>query len=171
MKKRLVFTTFLALVAALALQVPASETSAHGPPPEVRPVYLALGDSLAFGIGASDPATTGYVPLFYDDLRSALPDHFDSKFLMLENLAVGGPGAPAGGETTTTMIAGGQLDAALAELTARNNNPRPVDDVRVMVHLHQSAPDNRPCTGGGVVGAFVTARMVRMNHDAPPAGA
>jgi lysophospholipase L1-like esterase len=132
MKKRLVFTTFLALVAAFALQVPASETSAHGPPPQVRPVYLALGDSLAFGVGASDPATTGYVPLFYDDLRSALPDHFDGEFLMLENLAVGGPAAPPGGETTTSMIAGGQLDAALAELTARNNSPRPVDDVRVV---------------------------------------
>jgi len=145
MKKRLVFTTFLALVAAFALLIPAGETAAHGPPPEERPVYLALGDSLAFGIGASDPATTGYVPLFYDDLRSPAepgeddsddgdsgPDAFGSKFLMLENLAVGGPAAPPGGETTTTMIAGGQLDAALAELTARNSNPRHADDVRVV---------------------------------------
>ena len=132
MKKRLVFATFLAIVAAVALQLPASGTSASGPPPEARLVYLALGDSLAFGIGASDPATTGYAPLFYDDLRSSLPGHFDGGFLMLENLAVGGPAAPPGGETTTSMIAGGQLDAALAELTARNGNPRPVDDVRVV---------------------------------------
>jgi len=132
MKKRLVFATFLAIVAAVVLQLPASGTSASGPPPEARLVYLALGDSLAFGIGASDPATTGYAPLFYDDLRSSLPGHFDGGFLMLENLAVGGPAAPPGGETTTSMIAGGQLDAALAELTARNGNPRPVDDVRVV---------------------------------------
>ncbi len=61
-----------------------------------------------------------------------MPDAFSRKFLRVTNLGVGGPGAPAGGETTGTMIAGGQLDAAVAELTTRNGNARPVDDVRVV---------------------------------------
>ena len=30
--------------------------------------YLALGDSLAEGVGASDPETTAYVPLFHQFL-------------------------------------------------------------------------------------------------------
>jgi len=33
-------------------------------------VYLALGDSLTFGAGASDPATKGFVPLFRNFLES-----------------------------------------------------------------------------------------------------
>jgi lysophospholipase L1-like esterase len=34
-------------------------------------VYLALGDSISFGAGASDPATKGFVPLFRNFLESA----------------------------------------------------------------------------------------------------
>src|SRR5574341_385017 len=94
--------------------------------PDNTPEYLALGDSLAFGIGASDP-DAGYVTQVHNYLRQALdpgtadppplgavPDAFNARFLGLANLGVGGPGAPPGGETTATMIAGGQLAAAVA---------------------------------------------------------
>ena len=145
MKKLLLLTVIPAFVAVLALGSGSGDASAKGSPHHVRPEYLALGDSLAVGVGASDPATTGYVPQFHVYLRATLnpghasPAHRDHgprscthKFLRLENLAVGGPGAPPGGETTGTMIAGGQLDAAVAELIARNGNARRVDDVRVV---------------------------------------
>jgi hypothetical protein len=33
-------------------------------------VYLAVGDSIAAGEGASDPASTAYVPLFHQFLQS-----------------------------------------------------------------------------------------------------
>ncbi len=145
MKKLLPLTLMLAAVAILAMKGEGSSASATGPPVEIRPEYLALGDSLAVGIGASDPTSTGYVPLFHSYLGdavdpgrakpaplSSVPDAFNRKFLRLANLGVGGEGAPPGGETTDSMIAGGQLDAALAELSARNGNARPVDDVRVV---------------------------------------
>ena len=48
---------------------PAAAASDDGQPPLGRPVYLALGDSVAAGVGASDPAVTGYVPRLYDLLR------------------------------------------------------------------------------------------------------
>lgn len=145
MKKLLLLTMIPAVVGILALQGEGSGALGTGPPVGVQPEYLALGDSLAVGIGASDPANTGYVPLFHSYLGDAIdpgranpvplssvPDAFNRKFLHLTNLGVGGEGAPAGGETTASMIAGGQLDAALAELSARNGNATPVDDVRVV---------------------------------------
>lgn len=145
MKKLLLVTVIPALLAMIAFQNGGGDASAQGPPSAVTPEYLALGDSLAFGVGASDPATTGYVPQVHGYLRGAVdpgaaspppldsvPDAFSRKFLRLTNLGVGGPGAPAGGETSGSMIAGGQLDAAVAELTTRNGNAMPVDDVRVV---------------------------------------
>jgi lysophospholipase L1-like esterase len=145
MKKLHIIVAISVSVGVLTLNGVAGGASATGPPTEVRPQYLALGDSLAVGVGASDPATTGYVPRFHGHLADALdpghanpppldfvPDAFNRKFLRLTNLAVGGPGAPPGGETTSSMIAVGQLDAAIAELVARNGNATPVDDVRVV---------------------------------------
>jgi lysophospholipase L1-like esterase len=75
-----------------------------GPPPN----YLALGDSLAVGVGATDAATGGYVPRFHAYLQSE--DGLDTE-VVLNNLAVSG-------ETSDSFITDGQLEAALAELTA-----------------------------------------------------
>ena len=72
-------------------------------------VYVALGDSLAFGIGATDPATTGYVPLFFEFLE----DEGDVE--VLTNLSV-----PA--ETSGSMISGGQLAAAVATIADPDND-------------------------------------------------
>ena len=128
-----------AAVAASALVLATGFAQASGRPEGPGPATLALGDSLAVGVGASDPATTGYVPQVHAYLGTALdpgradpdpldavPDAFNRKRLELVNLGVSG-------ETTSTMIApGGQFDAALATLAARNGNATPVDDVRVV---------------------------------------
>ncbi len=66
-------------------------------------VLLALGDSIAAGSGASDPATTSYVGLVAEALRS----EFDAE-LTIESLATGGP--------TTQGLIDEQLEPALALL-------------------------------------------------------
>ena len=68
--------------------------------------YLALGDSLAVGIGAKIPANDGYVPRLRLLLEANLGPEQD---LNLINLAVSG-------ETTHSMIINGQLDDAIAEV-------------------------------------------------------
>ena len=66
-------------------------------------VYVSLGDSVAAGSGASDPATTSYVGLVAEALRAKFGDT-----LTVESLATGGH--------TTQMLIDGQLDAAVALL-------------------------------------------------------
>jgi lysophospholipase L1-like esterase len=98
------------------------------PAPIGRPLYLALGDSLAAGVGASDPTVTGYVPQLYELLRQQLAcqpaGRPSCRSLALRNLGVGGA-------TSTTLIAT-QLPAAVAELQARNNDRNPHNDVKVV---------------------------------------
>ncbi len=66
-------------------------------------ILLALGDSIAVGSGASDPATTSYAGLVAEALRST----FDAE-LTVESLAAGGP--------TTQGLIDEQLEPALALL-------------------------------------------------------
>ena len=66
-------------------------------------VLLALGDSIAAGSGASDPATTSYVALVAEAVRSTLDTD-----LTVESLATGGP--------TTQGLIDEQLEPALALL-------------------------------------------------------
>jgi lysophospholipase L1-like esterase len=98
------------------------------PAPIGRPLYLALGDSLAAGVGASTPTVTGYVPRLYELLRQQLAcqpaGRPSCRSLALRNLGVGGA-------TTTTLLAT-QLPAAVAELQARNHDPNPHNDVKVV---------------------------------------
>ena len=98
------------------------------PAPIGRPLYLALGDSLAAGVGASNPTVTGYVPQLYELLRQQLAcqpaGRPSCRSLALRNLGVGGA-------TSTTLLAT-QLPAAVAELQARNHDPNPHNDVQVV---------------------------------------
>jgi lysophospholipase L1-like esterase len=115
-------------VLLLVLSGPASAAD-HGQPPLAhRPLYLALGNSVAVGVGASDPAVTGYVPVFHDLLRGELacrPSHRPGcRKLALDNLAVGG--------ATSTTLVRDQLPEAIAELQARNHDRRPKNDVKVI---------------------------------------
>ena len=66
-------------------------------------VLLALGDSIAAGSGASDPATTSYVALITEAVRSMLDTD-----LTVESLATGGP--------TTQDLIDQQLEPALVLL-------------------------------------------------------
>lgn len=85
------------------------------------PLYIALGDSLAAGDGASDPSSTAYVPLFHEYLREALeiPD------LALINLG-------DGGDTSAELIEHGHLAKAVDEIRARNSDESPDNDVQVV---------------------------------------
>jgi lysophospholipase L1-like esterase len=115
----------LVLVAGLGLAVPVAATAAAAPPEPA--VYLALGDSVAAGVGAVPSAENGYVPVLHETLvagRHCGQGTGVGCRLGLINLAQ--PGA-----TTTTLISG-QLPAAVDLLTARRTTPTPVDDVRLV---------------------------------------
>jgi lysophospholipase L1-like esterase len=100
-----------------------SPTSAVAGSPEAAaaPIYIALGDSLAVGDGASDPSSTAYVPQFHQYLRQALgiPD------LALMNLG-------HGGDTSADLIEHGHLAEAVSEIRARDFDESPVNDVQVV---------------------------------------
>jgi lysophospholipase L1-like esterase len=121
----------LALATAVGLAVTVVSTaSAEGADPASRPEpspYLALGDSVAAGVGAQPPAERGYVPVLYTSLTGARHCGKGQALgcrLDLTNLAV--PGA------TTSTLLGDQLPAAERILQERNQNARPVDDVRLI---------------------------------------
>ncbi len=105
----------VAAFAALATVVPSS--AATDGPARAQRVYLALGDSLAYGTVAGAPANEpyGYVPRLLPFF--SLP--FNGDVDKLENLA-------KGGETSASFIDNGQLDQALVVI----NDPR--SDVRIV---------------------------------------
>ena len=108
MNRKPVVLTLVALL-ALAVGLPAAPAAAAEPE---GTVYLALGDSLGWGYGATDPLETAYVPHFYRFLQG--DSH--SRARELVNLSVGG-------ETSESFITGWldpgplrtpQLDQAIA---------------------------------------------------------
>ena len=106
-----------------ATSVTASEHDAKLPRPDLEasaPVYLALGDSLAFGAGATDPVTSGYVPLVHDGLRASRQCP-GCDGLQLLNLAENG--------ATTETLQETQLPAALSIIEARNSDDDRTNDV------------------------------------------
>ena len=107
----------LAALLALAIGLPAVPAAADEPE---GTIYLALGDSLAWGEGATDRFETAYVPHFYRFLRG--DSH--SRARELVNLAVGG-------ETSESFITGWldpgpqrtpQLNQALAVIADPNTD-------------------------------------------------
>jgi lysophospholipase L1-like esterase len=122
-----VFSRVAVLAATLLITL-----AAAAPAMAAKPVHLALGDSWAFGFGATVPSEGGYVAL----LNQALQSEFDcspsdnSKTgqacsqLELNNIAV--PGA-----TTPTLIAN-QLPTAVQLLEGRNSDSNPRDNVEVV---------------------------------------
>jgi lysophospholipase L1-like esterase len=109
-----------ALVAAL-LATPAMAAAPS------RPLYLALGDSVAAGVGAQPPATEGYVPELHDLLAAEVPcGNGQALGCRLDLLNIAEPGA-----TTTTLLAR-QLPSAVSIITQRRATPTPVDDVRLI---------------------------------------
>ena len=122
MKRVLLFLLVPALVAAFTLT--SDTTYSKGPPDKVLPEYLALGDSLGVGVGASDPATLGYVPLFRDFLESKKGLDKKGTELFLNNLSIGG--------ATSSSLILQQLSPAVAELEDRNGDKNKKNDVEVV---------------------------------------
>jgi lysophospholipase L1-like esterase len=121
------------MAALLTMAVAAAPAAAE------KPVQLALGDSWAFGFGATVPSEGGYVPR----LHTALQQQFDCSpsdnpkpgqgcDLELVNLAVGG--------ATTPTLTANQLPSAVSLLESSNGNSNPRDDVEV-VTLHIGGND------------------------------
>src|SRR2546425_3746049 len=94
----------LMLVAAILALAAACSSSVERKP--LTGVYLALGDSLSAGNGASDRSTTAFVPL----VHKALGPNVE-----LMNLGVPG-------DTSSDLLNGGPLDRAIAEITQRRND-------------------------------------------------
>lgn len=108
------------LFLALSLSLLPSRAQAQSTSPE----YVALGDSLAFGVGADTPETEGYVALTAAALRA--DPRFAATGLDLLNLAV--PGA-----TSADLLAGGgQLSQALAEIKSRAGDEVDGNEVQII---------------------------------------
>ena len=84
---------------------------------QTSPAYLALGDSLAYGVGATDPAAQGYVPLIAGALRQS--GRYGAVGLDVVNL--GAPGA----QSADLVAAGGQLERALQVIADRRASNGP----------------------------------------------
>jgi lysophospholipase L1-like esterase len=95
----------LAMVLAFVVVLPATPTAAKSG----NSVYLALGDSLAQGYGATDPTQTAYVPHLFGFFRGESHGGVST----LTNLAVGG-------ETSASFITGGQLQSALTTIATND---------------------------------------------------
>lgn len=76
-------------------------------------LYIALGDSLSAGVGASNPLETAFVPLVHRWLQ----DQPGGEAIQLLNL-----GHP--GDTSQDLMAHGHLDQALAQLERRDGDVR-----------------------------------------------
>lgn len=144
----------LALMLLIISLAPATGAAAPSPAtlrPEA-PVYLALGDSLAFGTGASDPERTGYVPLVHGALQRELGCHDAAEApcpdLQLLNLAENG--------ATTASLLETQLPVAMAVLEERNGDANPANDV-VAITIDIGGND----AVGGVFEACAEAVTVR----------
>jgi lysophospholipase L1-like esterase len=94
------------LVAALLMLAAVFPVATVGATPEPGNIYLAFGDSLAEGSGATDPSQLGYVPHLYGFFRGVPHGDVNS----YTNLGIGG-------ETSTSFITGGQLAEGMAIIT------------------------------------------------------
>jgi lysophospholipase L1-like esterase len=89
------------------------------------PTFIALGDSLAFGTGASDPASKGYVSLTVEALRNG--NRYRERGLEMLNLSV--PGATS----SDLLLPEGQLATAIREIDERQVDAAALDnDVEII---------------------------------------
>jgi Lysophospholipase L1 and related esterases len=122
-------------LAAFLFLAAVSLASAAAVSAQQPPAYLALGDSLAFGVGADNPAEQGYVGLTAANLRLS---KYSSTGLDLVNLSA--PGATS----ADLLQPGGQLDRAISEIQRRGG----VDIISIGVganDLLALAESSSPC--------------------------
>ncbi len=118
----------LAAFLSLALLAQPAPASAKG-----APAYVAIGDSIAFGVGASNPEERGYVALTYDALRKS--DRYRQRGLDLVNLGV--PGATS----SDLLLPGGQMERALSEIRERQEDTSSADDNVEIITLNIGGND------------------------------
>lgn len=143
----------------MVIAVPAAASAAATPDlVPGNPVLVALGDSWAYGQGASDPGTGGYVARLAEELREGLdcsPAESDMaadgcKHLQVLNLArPARDGLPG---VTVQAVASEQVPIAVPILEKRNGDANPRNDVEA-VTLHVggndvSGPIQAACLGG-----------------------
>lgn len=102
------------LCLTFALGATASPTGAQNEPTET---YIALGDSLAVGLGASLPRKHGYVAILHDWFESG-----SGTAISLANLA-------RPGETVDSFLTGGQLDALQQQVDQARQSGVPIHAV------------------------------------------
>lgn len=102
---------FLLLFSSLILGLSFSRTAAG----QETPPYIVIGDSLSYGLGASEPSQTGFAALVHDALEGS--DRFASSGIDFINLSAPGATSPDLLET------GGQLQLALAEVSRSPSPP------------------------------------------------
>ena len=68
----------------LAVSLPSIQAQA-----QETPAYMAIGDSIAFGVGAGNPSSEGYVGITFEALRTS--ERYRDRGLTLVNVSV--PGA------------------------------------------------------------------------------
>ncbi len=100
----------------IAFALACGSGGSHGGPLAGPGAYIALGDSLSEGVGASDRATTAFVPL----VHQGLGDDFE-----LINLG-------HSGDTSGDLIDHGHLDEAVAAIGARNGDDDDGNDVKLV---------------------------------------
>ena len=167
---------FLSLALFIATASPGPSAGAQA----TAPVYLALGDSLAYGVGASDRSTASYVALAHQAMVGS--ERFGDTGIDLLNLGV--PGA----KSADLLTPGGQLDLALGEIRTRSQNADTNDVEIISVDVGGNdllglvAPDSpclesasvEPCRAafGEVLSAIddnLTEVLTRLREAAPEA--
>lgn len=79
-------------------------------------MYIALGDSLSAGVGATDPTATAFVPLVHESLGPGY-----------ELLNLG-----HSGDTSQKLLDHGHLEQAVNEITRRHSDSDPNNDVKLV---------------------------------------
>ena len=142
----------LALVAVLS----ASFSNAAGAAAPANGLYVALGDSLAYGIGASDRTRTAYVPLLFKYFKQPQTE----KVRILRNLS-------RPGETSDSFIAGGQLGLAVGVIVDPTTDTRVVtldiggNDLLFLITAGPCESD----PGGEACQTLVAAQLVKFARN------
>lgn len=155
----------IAAVGMLAASGAAPATAGQDTTPGL-PVYLALGDSWAYGQGAADPSVGGYAPQLSAALQAdldCLPARSEAardgcSHLQFVNLGRGATDELPG--VTAPLVEAEQLPVAIPMLEARNQDANPRNDVEV-VTLHVggndvSGPIQQACIAGFSESCVVT---------------
>ena len=148
----------LVLMVTIAAGLSATPMSALAAGPATR-AYIALGDSLAAGFGASDPSHTAYVPLLFTYFSQPQTENVRQ----LRNLS-------RPGETSDSFIAGGQLALAVAAIEDPTTDTRVVTlDIggNDMLYLTRIEPC-RSDPGGAACQALVAFQLQKfaVNYNA-----